>query len=58
MGHSTHVAILFYNQSLLVIRIIYWCQLYINQILGFQRLPTYWTVDCFVLNRKEQDRIP
>jgi hypothetical protein len=54
MGHSTHVTILFHNQSLLVIRIFHKCQLYVNQILGFQRLPTYRAVHCLVLNGREQ----
>lgn len=54
MGNRTHVAILFHNQSLLVIRIFHGCKLYINQILGFQRFPTYWAIHCLVLQDKEQ----
>jgi len=52
MGNRTHVAILFHNQSLLVIRIFNGCKLDINQILGFQRLPTYRAIHCFVLKDK------
>jgi hypothetical protein len=55
MGHRTHVTILFHNQSLLVIRIFHRCKLYINQISGFQRLPTYRAVHCLVLNGREQN---
>jgi len=54
MGNRTHVAILFHNQSLLVIRIFHRCKLYINQILGFQRFPTYRAIHCLVLQDKEQ----
>jgi len=54
MGNRTHVAILFHNQSLLVIRIFHGCKRYINQILGFQRFPTYRAIHCLVLKDKEQ----
>jgi hypothetical protein len=52
MGNRTHVAILLHNQSLLVIRIFNGCKLYINQILGFQRLPTYRAIHCLVLKKQ------
>jgi hypothetical protein len=56
MGHRAHVAILFHNQRLLVIRIFHLHKLYINQILNFQRLPTYRAIHCLVLKDKQQER--